>query len=108
MRSCTSSFTTLTKMGEACTMQSEFAERRWSQYMEMVKSKPKSDSGNQKEEKHAESKQFKQGIVIGSISALISSVFDSNRYTYCNYTYNQRNCAVFFKCCQTPGPHGQY
>ena len=42
--------------------------------MEMVKSKPKSDSGNQKEEKHAESKQFKQGIVIGSISALISSV----------------------------------
>lgn len=62
------------KMGEACTMQSEFAERRWSQYMEMVKSKPKSDSGNQKEEKHAESKQFKQGIVIGSISALISSV----------------------------------
>ena len=42
--------------------------------MEMVNSKPKSDSGNQKEEKHAESKQFKQGIVIGSISALISSV----------------------------------
>lgn len=42
--------------------------------MGKLKSKPKSDSGTQKEEKHAESKQFKQGIVIGVISALISSV----------------------------------
>ena len=58
-------------------MQSEFAERRWRQYMGQVKNKPKSDSGIQKEEKHAESKQFKQGIVIGIISSVVFAILSA-------------------------------
>ena len=73
-----SSFTTLTKMGEACTMQSEFAERRWSQYMGKVKNEPESDSGIQGKEN---SNQFLTQIVTPIVTTLIINaivLFSSN------------------------------
>ena len=49
-------------------MQSEFAERRWNQYMGKVKNKPKSDSGIQGKES---SNQFLTQFVVPIVTTLI-------------------------------------